>query len=159
MDKLQNIIRDNRMSCRPEYYSGRGATMSDLDGQILEGIYKGILKDYGKNAAKNYIKMVADIKVMSATTFLQELYDLFHNKWKYVEKEKHADGISIPKNEDGEYDEASAQSGMLGIFAALSSGGRDDTIRIKGGFLQSHGVKGKGRKIYNEWGDCYWEEY
>lgn len=71
-------------------------------------------------------KMVADIKVLSATTFLEELYMLFDNNWKYTRKEKHADGISIPKNEDGEYDEASAMSGILGMFAAMSSNDRDD---------------------------------
>ena len=159
MDKLRNIISSNRMSCRPEYYSGRGATLSDLDGNILEDIYQGILKEFGEDAAKNYVNMVADIKVLSATTFLEELYHLFATNWKYMEKETHANGISVPKNEDGEYDEASVMSGMVGIFAAMSNNGRDDTISIKGGFLRAHGKKGKNNGTYDNLGNCYYEEY
>lgn len=140
MEKLKEIIRNNRMSIRPEYYSGRGAILCDLNGEILEGIYQGILKEYGKIAAKNYVKMVADIKVLSATTFLEELYMLFRNEWKYMKKKTHANGISVPKNENGEYDENSAMSGMLGIMSAMFSSGRDDTITIKSWFLQTHGV-------------------
>ena len=159
MAKLHDIIRNNRMSTRPEYYSGRGATMSDLDSEILEGIHKGILKEYGEDAAKNFVKMVADIKVLSATTFLQELYQLFNNDWKYTEKKKHADGIAIPKNDEGEYDEDSTLSGMMGVMSAMTHNGRDDTSRIKGGFLQSHGVKPKNEIRYNSLGDYYYEEY
>lgn len=156
MEKLKNIIRNNKMSTRPEYYSGRGATMSDLNIEILEGIYQEILKEYGKNAAKNYIKMIDDIKVLSATTFLEELYQLHNNNWKYSKKEQHANGISIPKNENGEYDETSAVSGMFGIYAAMGNN-RDDTISIKGGFLRTHGIKSKGVMRYD--GVCgYYEE-
>lgn len=155
---LREIIRNNRMSTRPEYYSGRGATRSDLDSNILEGIYKGILKEFGKTAAKNYVKMVADIKVLSATTFLQELYQLQYNDWKYIKKEKHADGISVPKNDNGEYDDDSVFSGMLGIFAAMGNN-RDDTQSIRGGFLRNHGIKGKEIYIRDEFGNTYYEEY
>lgn len=143
MEKLKDIIRECGMSTRPEYYSGRGATRSDLDSGILGRIYDGVLKEYGKRAANYYVKMVADIKVLSATTFLEELYMLFGNNWKYTNKEKHANGISVPKNEDGEYDENSAISGVLGMFAALSSCGIDDTNSIRNGFLHRHGIKMK----------------
>jgi hypothetical protein len=144
-EKLKDIIRNNRMSTRPEYYSGRGATTSDLSHDILEGIFKGILKEFGKKPSDNFVKMVADIKVMSATTFLEELYMLFRNDWKYKNKPKtrQASGISIPKNKNGEYDENSAVSGMFGILAAISNGGRDQTMEIKGHFLRCHGVKMK----------------
>lgn len=149
MEKLKNIIRNNRMSTRPEYYSGRGATISDLDGNILEGIHKGIESEYGKNAAKNFLKMVADIKVLSATTFLEELYQLFYNDWKYKTKTKHASGITVPKDENGEYD---VMAGMFGMMAALTSNGRDDTQRIKSYFLRSHGIQPKEVQ-YDSFGD------
>lgn len=153
MNKLQSIIQDNNMSARPEYYSGRGATLSDLNGQILHGIHSGILKEFGEDAAKNYVKMVADIKVLSATTFLEELFNLECNEWKYTEKSKHADGISVPKNEDGEYDESSMMSGMMGVMSAMFHNGRDDTSRIRGGFLSTHGVEPKGDETgMDEWG-------
>jgi len=163
MEKLKEIIRNNQMSTRPEYYSGRGATLSDLNGNILEGIYQSILKEYGKDAAKNFVKMVADIKVLSATTFLEELYMLFGANWKYINKrkERQASGISIPKNENGEYDENSAMSGMLGIMSAMFSTGRDDTQAIKSFFVSRHGSKPKGKKIMmmDTNGGCYtWYE-
>lgn len=147
MEKLQNILRESGMSTRPEYYSGRGATRSDLDTGILERIYQGILKGYGKRAANYFVKMVADIKVLSATTFLQELYMLSGNNWKYTNKKKHADGVSIPKNEDGEYDENSAISGMFGMLSAMCSSGQDDTNSIRNGFLHRHGVKMKNQMV------------
>ena len=150
MEKLKEIIRNNNMSTRPEYYSGRGAILCDLNGNQLEGIYQGILKGFGKNAAKSFVKMIDDIKVLSATTFLEELYMLCGNQWKYTKKKEHANGISIPKNENGEYDERSAMSGMLGMFAAMSNNGRDETSQIKSYFLMNHGIKPKG-KVMSVW--------
>ena len=158
LEILKDIIRNNRMSTRPEYYSGRGATRSDLDSGILEGIYQGIVKRFGKRAGNNYVKMVADIKVLSATTFLQELYQLQYNNWKYRNKEKHGDGISVPKNKDGEYDETSMVSGMLGIFAAMSNNSIDDTGSIRRDFLRSHGVKLEHRIERDEYGNVYYYE-
>ena len=149
MERLKDIIRNNRMSTRPEFYSGRGAITCDLDGQILEGIFQGIKKEFGEEPAKNFVKMVDDIKVISATTFLEELYMLCNNGWKYRKKSKahQASGISIPKNENGEYDENSLTSGILGMFAAISNGSRDETPVIKNYFLSKHGVKLKGRTV------------
>ena len=150
MEKLKDIIRNNRMSTRPEYYSGRGAILCDLDGKILEGIYQGIKKEFGVRAAQNFVKMVDDIKVLSATTFLEELYMLCGNGWKYRKKPKEhqANGISIPKNENGEYDDRSMVSGMLGMFAAMGNNGRDETQQIKSYFLMNHGVKPKGKVVH-----------
>ena len=149
MEKLKDIIRNNRMSTRPEYYSGRGAITCDLDGQMLEGIYQGIKKEFGAKPAQNFVKMVDDIKVLSATTFLEELYMLCGNGWVYKKKPKEhqANGISIPKNEQGEYDDRSMMSGMLGMFAAMGNNGRDETPVIKNYFLSKHGVKLKSRTV------------
>jgi hypothetical protein len=159
MEKLKEIIRNNRMSARPEFYSGRGAIMCDLNGDILEGIYQGILKEFGKEAAKNFVKMVADIKVLSATTFLEELYMLFGNNWKYRNKKEHANGISVPKNENGEYDQNSMMSGIFGIMAAMSNNGRDETIAIRGYFLNCHGIKPKGKRVMIMSADGYHTYY
>lgn len=138
MDKLFNILRLNKMVTRPEYYSGRGATMGDLNGKMLEGIYQGIKKDFSTDAAKNFVKMVEDIKVLSATTFLEELYMLYNNNWKYENKTQHASGVTVPKDENGEYD---MLGGMFGMMEAMMSSGRDDTQMIKNGFLIKRGVK------------------
>ncbi len=156
MDKLKDIIRDNRISTCPEYYSGRGATRSDLNAEILQGIYQGILKEFGKDAAKNFVKMVADIKVLSATTFLEELYQLSYCDWKYIEKKRHADGVVVGKNEDGEYDEL---NGMVGVITAMFHDGRDDTESIRGHFVRSHGIKPKGgTRHIDSIGNYYYED-
>jgi hypothetical protein len=151
MEKLKDIIRNNKMSTRPEFYSGRGAITCDLNGNILEGIYQDIKKEFGDFAAKNFVKMVADIKVLSATTFLEELYMLFGSNWKYRNKPKscQANGISIPKNENGEYDDRSVMSGMLGMFAAMGNNGRDETPAIKNYFLLNNGIKPKTKIMFN----------
>lgn len=139
MEKLKDIIRNNRMSTRPEYYSGRGATLSDLDSKILQGIYLGIEKEFGLKAAKNYVKMVVGIKVLSATTFLNELYSLFYNNWKYKTKKTDESGIAIQKDKNGEYN---ATHGMLSMFEAMHNQ-RDDTMAIKGQFCYTHKIKAK----------------
>lgn len=153
LDKLKEIIRSNRLSTRPEYTSGRGAILCDLNGNQLEGIYQGILKEFGKKPAKNFIKMVADIKVMSCTTFLEELYLLHSNDWLYNNKpeEHQANGITIPKNDEGEYDDKSMISGMFGMLAAMTNSGRDETPQIKNFFLSRHGVKPNG-ECMTVWG-------
>ena len=70
MEKLKEIIRNNNMSTRPEYYSGRGATISDLNEKILFGIHKDLKKEFGESAGNGFVKMVNGIKVLSATAFL-----------------------------------------------------------------------------------------
>ncbi len=148
METLKDIIRNSNMSTRPEYYSGRGATMSDLNSEILQKIFLGIEKEFGAKAAKNYVKMVRDIKVLSATTFLQELYDLFDKNWVYRKKRRHASDILVSKGKNGEYDDSSLLSGMASIMSAMSRGNRDDTNQIRGGFLHTHGAEPRKRMIH-----------
>lgn len=139
MEELKNIIRDNQMSTRPEYYSGRGATTSDLNHNILVGIHAGLKKEFGDKAAKAFVKMVDGIKVMSATTFLQELYRLYYNRWKYTPEKEDESGIHIPKDDNGDYD---TQAGVFGVMEAMMGGNRhDDTMAIKLRFLMDNGVK------------------
>lgn len=140
MERLENILRNNRMSTRPEYYSGRGATLSDLDSDILSGIHKEIKKVYGDDAADNFIKMVAGLKVASATTFLNELYRLFNNNWKFVENPRQdKNGIEVPKNKNGEYDSFMGQQGIMSHIHMGSQ--HNDTRHIVSQFLYSNGVK------------------
>ena len=47
------------MSTRPEFFSGRGATTSDLNYETLTGIHDGIKKEFGDGAAKNFVLMVS----------------------------------------------------------------------------------------------------
>lgn len=127
MEKLKKIIRSTRMSTSPEFYSGRGATLMDLNSSILEMIYQGINSEYGEEAANNYVKMVKDIEVMSATIFLEELYNLKNCNWKYVETNKDTPDIST-------------------LYKSLNSR-FDDTQKIKNRFLIKHNIQPK--PVYN----------
>lgn len=154
MEKFKDIIKNNNMSTRPEYYSGRGATTSDLNSEILFGLHKDIEKEYGKTAADSFVKMVAGLEVASATTFLNELYRLFNNEWKFVENHRQdKKGVTVPKNEDGEYDNHSAVMGIVGVFNAIHQE-HNDTSYVVGGFLCANGVKPKNKNnVTNMWGE------
>ena len=125
------------MSTRPEHYSGRGAITSDLNHDILEGIWSGIKEHFGNEAAENFVQMVRGIRVISATTFLEELYMLAGKDWQYVSHEADTLGIAIAKDEDGNYNMA---SGLATVANMMSSSSRDETQAIKAWFLKRHGV-------------------
>jgi hypothetical protein len=137
------------MSTRPEYYSGRGATFSDLNEEILFKIHKDLQKEFGNNAGIGFVKMVNGIKILSATAFLNGLYELFYNNWEYNENQP--SGISIPKDENDNYN---TNIGMIGVMESLFSCGRDDTHLIKSWFLEKNGIKCE-KIYYNEFGDIY----
>lgn len=138
IDARTIVIRAN-MSPRPEYYSGRGATLSDLNGEILENIYQGIKKEYGKKASESFVNMVKDIPVASATDFLLNLYRLESNNWKWNEKMLGSEkGVYV----DGPNDNVKFAVGMAtiaGIFGGSMD--RDDTTSIKNYFLKRHGIE------------------
>jgi len=152
MEKLKDILRNNQMSGSPYFYSGRGATLADLNSDILAGIHKGIKKEFGKKAAKNFVKMVAGIKVLSATTFLNELYSLHNHDWEYVEKEQDASGVDFAKNEDGSHNIA---SGMGTIAVIFGNNGRDQTGSIRGKFLHDQGIEVSEIMVMSSDGCCY----
>jgi len=150
-EELKDIIRSvPNMSTRPEYFSGRGATRTDLDGEKLFAIQRGIKEKFGEDAAKNFAIMVSEIKVLSATTFLQELYRLEGFGWKYTDQYKESEtGIEVPKNDDGEY---SAAMGMLGVNNAMASYGNDDTYSIRHHFLMVNKIEPRHKpKNTNTW--------
>lgn len=134
------------MSTRPEYYSGRGAITCDLNSDMLFGIHKDIIEVYGEDAGKEFVKMVDAIKVISATAFLNALYELYYNNWE-CKMEKQPDSITVAKKKDGTYDET---SGMMGIISAMFSSGRDQTNEIKSWFLLQNGVEPKEEIYYND---------
>jgi hypothetical protein len=121
------------MSVRPGFYSGRGATTADLNGDKLERLFCAIKKRAGEHAAEAFVNMVAAMPSLSATDFLLTLSRLESNRWAWhkrllgAEKGLYADG------------EGSAWGT---VFARLSGcGERDDTAIIRGEFLQAHGKK------------------
>lgn len=143
------------MSRRPEFYSGRGATTSDLNSNTLFNIHDAIEKEYGKSAAKNFVNMIDDIKVLSATTFLTELYDLYHANWKYKKKRQSAPGVSVPKDKDGNDNVA---LGVFGVMESMFASERDQTAEIKNWFLYRK-LTSKRKSKQNRTITCSWYDH
>ena len=146
----RTIVQDIAgMSARPGFYSGRGAMVCDLSGQQLQKIYDAINTHYGVDAAKNFVMMVADIKVLSATDFLLALYRLESLDWKWPG----------PNTKDGNgiyYDnEAEAHGTVMSVLYDLSD--RDETASIRTNFLHNHKAELPERlKDKSEWGPYGW---
>jgi hypothetical protein len=132
------------MSTRPEYYSGRGATSSDLSSSSLEKLYKSIKKNAGADAAKAYEKMVMAIPVLSATDFLITLKRLVANAFVWdpslVSGQK---GIHVE-------DEGNAIGTFLSVFGGMHN--RDETEFIRGPFARAHDLLPKNRRTRCDWG-------
>lgn len=129
---VADIVRSVGMSDRPEYYSGRGATLTDLQDRHLEGIYQKIESAHGPDAAENYALMVADIPKLTATDFLLTLYALESHRWIWDKK--------LLGNEKGIYvtGEAVGFATLVGgMFGDLD---RDETMGIRREFLRRHGL-------------------
>ncbi len=120
------------MSRRPEFTSGRGASVSDLDSDRLLQIQRGIKEKFGDDAAKALVVLVQNIKVMACTTFLKELYNLFYNDWK-IKKSKNFKAVSDVSFSD----EIGAFCTVMGKLNKQN----DDTQEIKSHFLRVNGIK------------------
>jgi len=151
MEKLKAITRKHMGGSDPGCFSGRGPTIVDLNSDMLSNIHKDIIKEYGKNAGKAFVEMVAAIKVLSATHFLNELYCLYGFKWVFKEDRPVESDVIVPKNENGEYDIRTGMDNMMERLMNIEHGQTDDTQRIRGQFLQENGVSQHGDYI-EEWG-------
>lgn len=79
----REIVRSVGMSDKPEYYSGRGARISDLPAKKLVLIYNIIKERIGAKQAETFVTMIKSLKTLSATNFLNSLYLLEANNWVY----------------------------------------------------------------------------
>lgn len=143
----------NRMSSRPEFYSGRGAILTDLNSELLEMIYDGIRREIGEAAAKNFVQMVADIDVLSATLFLNSLYGLEANGWKWKKRSKLSKTSKATDHVDiGPDDGHRFAIGMATIGSWLGGGSeRNETPMISSDFLEKHGFSGKAWYFNNNY--------
>ena len=144
--KAWQIVRQAGMSERPEYYSGRGATSSDVNDKILEKTYQIVQREHGKEAAGEFAQMVADIPVLSATDFLLTFYRLEGNKWKW-----HKGLLGNEKGMDFGSDHDDGARWAIGVATIGNVFGgshdRDDTRHIRGESLARHGIE-QPQKIY-----------
>ena len=135
--EARQIVRKAGLDDRPEFYSGRGATSSDLNDQILERVYNVVNQEYGEEVSKQFVQMVADITVLSATDFLNSLYGLESMGWKWDKKLASRGGIDV--GPDNGSREGIGTCTIFNAFSGMSS--QDETGYIRGPFLIRHGVK------------------
>jgi len=127
--RVHKFVYDAGMSTRPEFYSGRGATTSDLDGQKLDKIHAAIGTHVGAEAAEGFVDLVAGIKKLSATDFLLEVQRLELNDWKWEPPPQDGNGIYA----------GSPLSGLATIIhVAAGDNERDETDLIRWSFLKKH---------------------
>ncbi len=158
MEKMdaKTIIQESGMSGRPEFYSGRGATMSDLNYDILKKAATLIEKHHGKEALKNFVEMVGALPKATATDFLNQLYILEARDWKFeVRSMDHANGVDV-----GDHQACLVPAMMTVAHAFDGMSDRNDTGSIRNQFLREYGVKPKGKDIdkfgiYSEDGRSY----
>jgi hypothetical protein len=146
------IVVKTGHSSTPEFYSARGATTTDLNSKLLEKFYNGIKRNIGKDAGKEFVKMVADIPKLSMTDFLLTLYELERNNWKWDRGMLgNANGIYLSGSSD-EARDATSFATIAGVMSGMSS--RDETPYIRGQFLRNHGVEESKSEIKEDrwWG-------
>ncbi len=141
--KIYDIVSQAGMSTRPEFYSGRGAIRSDLNSDILFKIHHGIGKHFGEPASESFVLLVEAMPELSATAFLNELYLLAGNDFKF-QGIAGFDGFDFAKNEDGTHNLA---QGMASLMSALGNN-RNDTESIRAEFLSRFPKKTKRWGIY-----------
>ncbi|MGE5328513.1 MAG: hypothetical protein ACM3KR_03270 [Deltaproteobacteria bacterium] len=150
---VEKILHDAGMSSSAEYYSGRGATLSDLNGNTLIKIYSQIKEAFGSTAGNHFLELIRDINVLSATDFIVALKKLERNDWVWAEHmSENEQGRGIAFN-----NEASAFATVIEVLSRCSYQ-VDDTDIIKSDFVRLfHSTFGKN-EITEEiqrkmWGD------
>ncbi len=128
--ELVMVSTNNQMSARPGYYSGRGATTSDLNSKFLNQIADAIKKEYGDQAHDNYVKMVWEMPSLSATAFLNNLYGLERAGWDLAKAHLSNDGNSFES-------EGEAWGLMLEVLAHSKTDRFDQTESIRNGFRKA----------------------
>lgn len=79
--QAKEIVNSVGMSPRPEFYSGKGATWTDLNGDHLFGIYIKIRNEIGTKEAEAFVTMVEKLECLSAEHFFNALYALEARNW------------------------------------------------------------------------------
>ncbi len=130
---LGKILNDAGIGTRPGYYSGRGATLADLDSRKLERAYDGIVEKWGREAGTAFVSMVEDMPTLSATDFLLTLAALEAAEFRW-DKDLLSKARGVYTSDMG-----SAVGTVLSVMGGLRE--RDDTNRIRYDFLLDHGRK------------------
>lgn len=128
----------NKMSIRPEFFAGRGATTSDLNSELLELIYGGVKKEFGDEAAANFVQFVYDQDKLAATLFLNAFYfEFVGNNCKWTPRT--VEHNLVDELDCGPDNGNRLATGMAAIAGVLGGQvNRDQTEQIRGDFLWRH---------------------
>jgi len=131
--RAEQIVVRAGLSSRPGFYSGRGATATDLRYEILEKVYQEVKREHGEEAARQFVQMVSDTPKLTATDFLLNLYRLEGHDWRW--------DYRLLGKEKGLYpeDAGTAVWTVLSVMSGMSP--VDETPRIRDEFLRRHGVE------------------
>lgn len=162
LPSAQAIVHSTGMSGRPEFYSGRGVRTGDLNGTKLKRIYAQITHYYGADAGEQFVRMIADVPVLSATDFLLSLYRLEASDQKWSK--------TCLGEEKGSYAGHPAEAFATIVSVLSRMGERDDTLEIRAGFWNELSPEEKnkhewlhkqlldeGRRMMHGYDDCYFK--
>lgn len=134
----REMVQSVGLESWPGYYKGRGARYNDLDGARLANIHQKIRENLGQDAANAFVTMVENVKVLSVKKFLESLYALEQNNWRFSE------AIQIEINERKE--NYGAMSAVYEYHESLY----DDTSAIKRSFWANINQKTDLRQLQFE---------
>lgn len=126
MKDASKILSDGKMISQASYYSGRGETRSDLNGEMVESMFQDIQKNNGADAAASFVNTVADLyfvhEDLSAAGFINAMYTLEEANWRYspaVEPKTSADTFAQAASHDLQHGKGSGgiQGGLLTVFS------------------------------------------
>jgi hypothetical protein len=132
-ESIYAIVSRAGLSSSPSYYSGYAANTGDLRQDRLQKIHEGIKTHYGVEAAKGFVEMMKHISNLSPTYFLNELYRLAGNDFKYKKPTN-----EVPDSQKNV--EVSDLGSAFGtVMMKMGPPQRDATDEIRSSFLWSVG--------------------
>jgi len=134
---------DRTLNPRPGYYAGRGPKRGDLNDKHLQQLWAGIKKDFGDEQAAEFVKMVADLKDMSATAFLVSMEHFWAHGLKWTGREQEpGDGNTMSARGDDRFTEGMCViASVLGRQNSSPEQEAFESYNIKAPFLRRHGVE------------------
>ena len=135
------ILEAAGVGSRPGYFSGRGVTLSDLDGRKLARCHEEIQAAAGEDAAGAFVDMVAGMDRMTATGFINAVTGLEAAGWVHVPGPP-------PRHTDPDCP-GSAFATVVETLARSRAAGAPDMEasadwQIRAGFLQARGYEAIG---------------
>lgn len=134
---IYRLCMDAGIHPDPSYYSGRGATTSDLNDTILTRIHEAVVRGKGVEAGKAFIAMVAALPEASATAFLNGLFALEARGWVWDTAAPKPSSIA-PDNM------GSAFATVVEVLGRSRQTSEERLMRdamVRAAFLSRHGVR------------------